>query len=230
MGIDKEAIVKYLQMFKVSVIILAVTLVVAIVLLIIAVPKITDYVQNNKKLKEMQASVGQKQAELAKIKDDIAREEAEKLPDNEMKTFYKDIKNTGSITSDILAGEVQEINDLIKYYGIKIYKINYTYDPEDDTFYKGKKEKYSVCKMDLDLFSNYMKFQGFMKDLYKHEHFLDIRSVEVVPYKKDKSILNIKLSLSLYAEKDGTAAPSQSQNSKDENEVDNASNEMKIDF
>ena len=202
----------------------------AILLLTLTVPRIATYSQNSKKFKEVQTSIGQKQAELAKLKDDIAREEAEKLPDNEMKVFYRDIKNTGSITSDILAGEVQEINDLIKYYGIKIYKVNYTYDPEEDTFFKGKSDKYSVCKMDLELFSNYMKFQGFMKDLYKHEHFLDIQSVDVVPYKKDKSILNIKLTLSLYAEKDGAApAPEIPQNSDDGSEEDNA-NELKIDF
>ena len=37
----------------------------------------------------------------------------------------KNIKNVGNSTSDILAGETQEINDLIKYYGLKVYKVDY---------------------------------------------------------------------------------------------------------
>lgn len=204
---DKDLVLKYLLMFKISAIILCVTIVVAILLLTFAIPQIGNYFRNAKNLKEAQASILQKEAELAKIKEDIAREAAEKLPDNEMKVFYRDIKSNGSLTSDMLAGEVQEINELIKYYGIKIYKVNYTYDNADDAFYRGKKSKYSTCKMDLELFSNYMKFQGFLKDLYKHEHFLDIRSIEIKPYKKDKSVLNIKMTLSLYVEKDDSSSP-----------------------
>lgn len=213
MNFDKELITKYLVMFKVSAIILGITLVAGIALLAITIPQIGNYFHNSKKLKETKASIEQKQAELTRIKDDIAREEAEKLPDNEMKVFYRDIRNTDGLTADILAGEVQEINELLRYYGIKVYRINYTYDSENDVFYKGKKEKYSSCKMDLELFANYMKFQGFLKDLYKHEHFLDISFIEVKPYKKDKSVLNIKLTLNLYAEKDGSSSPRMNDNS-----------------
>lgn len=230
---DKELVMKYLMMFKISAIILCVTLVAGILLLAITVPKLGSYLQNSKKLKETKASIIQKEAQLAKIKDDIAREEAEKLPDNEMKVFYRDIRNSGSLTSDMLAGEVQEINELIKYYGMKIYRVNYAYDDENDTFYKGKKEKYSTCKMDLELFSNYMKFQGFLKDLYKHEHFLDISSIEIKPYKKDKSVLDVKLTLNLYVEKDGESSSlSDNITIEDDSNVSESSsnNEVTIEF
>jgi len=206
---DKELVKKYLVMFKVSLTIVGVTLVIAIILLSIAVPKMLGSFQNMKKLQESNASIVQKRTEIQRLKDSIAQEKAAKLPDDEMKVFYKDIKASGSLSADILAGEVQEINDLIKYYGMKVYKVNYTYDDENDTFYKGQKEKYSVCKVDLELFSNYMKFQGFLKDLYKHKHFLDIQSVEIKPYKKDKSILDVILVLSLYAEKGGASGGNQ---------------------
>ena len=57
----------------------------------------------------------------------------------------------------------------------------------------------------MELFATYMKFQSFLKDLYKHEHFVNMQTIEIMPYKKDKSILNIKMKLSLYAEKDNNA-------------------------
>ena len=223
---DKDLVMKYLLMFKISAIILCVTLVVAVLLLVFTIPQIGNFFRNSKNLKDAKASILQKEAELAKIKDDIAKEEAEKLPDNEMKVFYRDIRNSGSLTSDMLAGEVQEINELIKYYGIKIYKVNYTYDNEDDAFYKGKKDKYSTCKVDLELFSNYMKFQGFLKDLYKHEHFLDISTIEVKPYKKDKSVLNVKMTLSLYVEKEGSSSTESNSNVSETS----GGNEMTIEF
>ncbi|MBO7671870.1 hypothetical protein J6S88_00520 [bacterium] len=203
---DKELLKRYFSMFRVSIGIAAGALVLAIVLLMIAVPKMTGSFQNIKKLGEDKASLGQKRTEVQRLKDNIAQAEAARIPDNEMKVFYKNIKAAGGLSADILAGEVQEINDLIKYYGIKVYKVNYTYDDENDPFYKSEKDKYSVCRMDLELFSNYMKFQGFLKDLYKHEHFLDIQSVDIKPYKKDKSILDIVMVLNLYAEKTGNAA------------------------
>lgn len=205
-SIDKELIKKYLGMFWMSLAILGGALFITLILLVVTVREIGPYTQNSKKIKETKTSIEQKRADLQRIKDDIAKEEKEKLSEDEVKKFYRDISSSSGLTSDVLAGEIQEINDLIKYYGIKIYKVNYIYDDENDAFYKGKKEKYSVCKMDLELFSNYMKFQGFLNDLYKHEHFLNIQSIEIKPYKKDKSILNINMTISLYAEKEVNSA------------------------
>lgn len=216
---DKELLKKYFSMFRVSLAITAGALVLAIVLLMIAVPHMSGTFQNIKKLGENRTAVNTKRTELQRLKDNIAQAEAARIPDNEMKVFYKNIKATGGLSADILAGEVQEINDLIKYYGIKVYKVNYTYDDENDTFYKGEKDKYSACRMDLEMFSNYMKFQGFLKDLYKHEHFLDIQSVDIKPYKKDKSILDIVMVLNLYAEKTETQASNKGVSAKDANEL-----------
>ena len=92
MATNKETMVKYLQMFKVSVIILVVTIVVAIVLLMLAVPKIMDYVKNNKKAAEMQTTIEQKQSELAKIKDDIGNfffATTYKYPTTDLEIKYK---------------------------------------------------------------------------------------------------------------------------------------------
>ena len=205
---DTELIKKYLDMFKIALIIFVVAIVASIGLLAKIVPETLKYVNNKSNLEKTQKELTQKESDLSTAKANKAKQEQRAKNQTEVKAFFKNIKNVGNSTSDILAGETQEINDLIKYYGLKVYKVDYKYDPEDDIFYKEKKDIYSVCNMNLELFGSYMKFQSFLKDLYKHEHFLDIQGIEINPYKKDKSILHIKLNLSLYAEKDPNAGQS----------------------
>jgi hypothetical protein len=85
---------------------------------------------------------------------------------------------------------------------IKTRSVKYKYDEQtEDNFYKSSNGKFSVCQLDMDMIATYTNFKNFMKDLYKHEHYLDIASIEVVPYQKNKTILLVKLQLKLYAEK-----------------------------
>ena len=101
----------------------------------------------------------------------------------------------------VLASEFNEILSLITSNSIKTRSVKYTYDPADDEFIKNSQGKYSVCQLDMEMIANYNDFKNFLKDLYKHDHYLDIVKVEVVPYQKNKTILLISLQLKLYAEK-----------------------------
>ncbi|MBR6098580.1 hypothetical protein IKP85_02420 [bacterium] len=117
------------------------------------------------------------------------------------KEFFRPLE-AGNDSELILAAEFNEILDLMKANQIKTKSVKYKYDEEvNDNFYNGSSGKFSVCQLDMVMISNYTSFKNFMKDLYKHEHYLDIASVEIVPYRKDKSILIINLTLKLYAEK-----------------------------
>ena len=51
------------------------------------------------------------------------------------------------------------------------------------------------------MIADYKHFQAFLRDLYKHEHFLEISNIEIVPYEKDKKILLIKSQIKLYSQK-----------------------------
>ena len=198
---DIEIIKKYVMMFKIALIIIGATIVLALLSLAKIIPDAISYTDNQKSCVEKQNQLSNVESELQNAKNKKAEQEELDANGIESRAFYKDIQNTGNSPADILAGEVQEINDLLEYYNIKLYRINYSYDPEDDEFIKAQKDSYSVCKMDMELFSSYMKFQSFLKDLYKHEHFIDVQSIEISPYKKDRSILNIKMTLGLYADK-----------------------------
>ena len=116
------------------------------------------------------------------------------------KGFYKPLES-GMEPDIVLAAEFNEILSLITSNSIKTRSVKYTYDPADDEFIKNSQGKYSVCKLDMEMIANYNDFKNFLKDLYKHDHYLDIVKIEIVPYQKNKSILLISLQLKLYAEK-----------------------------
>ena len=52
------------------------------------------------------------------------------------------------------------------------------------------------------MIANYSDFANFVRELYKHEHFLDISKIEIVPYQKNKRILLISFQIKLYAQRD----------------------------
>ena len=116
------------------------------------------------------------------------------------KPFYKSIEQ-GLDTEAVIAGEFAEILQLIQANKIKVRSITYDYNPSDDEFVKGASDKYNVARLNTEMIANYSNYDNFLKELYKHEHFLDIQSVEIVPYRKNKKILLINFKLKLYAQK-----------------------------
>ena len=61
------------------------------------------------------------------------------------------------------------------------------------------------------MIANYADFAGFLRELYKHEHFLDITNIEIAPYQKNKRILLINLQFKLYAQKDAATAAAEAE-------------------
>ena len=115
------------------------------------------------------------------------------------KPFYRS-PASGMNTESIIAGEFTEILELIRANKIKVRSIKYDYNPSDDVFLKGAGDKYKVARLNMEMIANYTSYNNFLKELYKHEHFLDIQSVEIVPYRKNKQILLINFKLKLYSQ------------------------------
>ncbi len=147
------------------------------------------------------ATLQEKQAKLDNFKkheDEIKAKEEESKKSR--KPFYKPILS-GMDTEAVIAGEFAEILQLIRANQIKVRSIKYDYDPSDDNFVKGAGDKYNVARLNMEMIGNYSNYDNFLKELYKHEHFLDIQSAEIVPYKKNKRILLINFKMKLYAQK-----------------------------
>lgn len=183
---------------KDSIAIIVLALVVAIaVIAVYIVPIVQNILDMNEQYASQTLVLAEKQRELEDLQ--IAVKKQDDLSDIEKEMFTP--IETGLDTEGIIAGEFSEILDLIRANTIKTRSINYEYDPQDDKFIQGAPGKFNVAKLSMEMVSSYANFENFLRDLYKHEHFLDISKVEIEPYEKDKSILLVNFELKLYAKK-----------------------------
>lgn len=116
------------------------------------------------------------------------------------KEMYKPMES-GLDAESIVAAQFEDILKMLKANGIKTRSVKYDYNPADDQFVKGAADKLSACTLDMQMVATYKNFEGLLKDLYKHEHFMDISKVEIIPYAKNKTLLLINFKLKLYAKK-----------------------------
>lgn len=183
---------------KDSIAIIVLALVVAItVIAVYIVPIVQNILDMNEQYASQTLVLAEKQRELEDLQ--IAVKKQDDLSDIEKEMFTP--VETGLDTEGIIAGEFSEILDLIRANTIKTRSINYEYDPQDDKFIQGAPDKFNVAKLSMEMVSSYTNSENFLRDLYKHEHFLDISKVEIEPYEKDKSILLVNFELKLYAKK-----------------------------
>ena len=183
-------------------IILVLSVIIVIALIITGlVPSIRGYMEAQGQYKTLLSEQSTKEQTLETLR--AAKEAEENQQEASVgasKEFFRPLE-TGSDTESVIASEFNEILSLMTANAIKTRSVKYTYDPEDDSFVRGAGDRFSVCKLDMSMIATYNDFKNFMKELYKHEHYLDIAKVEIVPYQKNKTILLIELQLKLYAEK-----------------------------
>ena len=190
-----------LKQFILPIVVLIIGLSLSFVLVQKSVTVFQSYSGHKKDVETKQTQIKDKQDKLEQYKKD-AQKEAEKIKETKERgnPFYKPIES-GMDSEAVIAGEFAEILQLIRANQIKGRSIKYDYDPSDDAFVQGAGAKYNVARLNTEMIANYTNYDNFLKELYKHEHFLDIQSVEIVPYRKNKKILLINFKLKLYAEK-----------------------------
>lgn len=182
-----------------------VLLFVALIGIVMLTPKVIDNVRNYMALKtEIEtktATLQEKQQKLDAYKKKEAEEKAKEQQNAASgKPFYKPVME-GLDTEAVIAGEFAEVLQLIRANKIKVRSIKYDYDPSDDNFVQGAGADYNVARLNMEMIGNYSNYDNFLKEMYKHEHFLDLQSVEIVPYKKNKRVLLINFKVKLYAKK-----------------------------
>lgn len=194
----------YLKKFQMAILILVGTLLLTIFVIYKTVPQVQQIFNLQDQYKAQSAALVDAERQLEALKAEAARREAE--DEKALKIFFRPI-NEGLDSEAAISDEFGEILQLLRENKIKTRSVNYEYDPKDDNFVKNVSYKYHVCKISAEMIANYANFENFLRDLYRHEHFLDILSVEITPYQKNKRILLINLQLKLYAQKDPSTEP-----------------------
>ena len=187
---DKYSI--YLKKFQIAIGILVIALIAVIAMIVKTVPEVQRIMQIQEEHKTQSASLADAERKLADLKD-------------VSKFFFKPITE-GLDSEAAISDEFGEILQLMRDNKIKVRSVNYDYDPKDDNFVKNVPFKYHVCRITADMVANYASFASFLRELYKHEHFLDIVKIEITPYDKNKRILLVSVEIKLYAQKDEATA------------------------
>lgn len=125
--------------------------------------------------------------------------------EKKLKSFYQS-SLVGSNTEDVMAEQFAVVLKMLNENQIKTHSVKYEYNPPDDLFVINASDKYYVCSLNMKLIAGYVNFLNLLRDLYRHEYFLDISKIEISPYEKDKKMLLIDLQIKLYAENSATAS------------------------
>lgn len=140
-------------------------------------------------------------ADLEKKLEILKKTEMEKMTlSNQAKNIYKpDIPGLDAESS--FAVLLDDIIEMARYNGIKLYSIEYIYNPQEDGFVKGASDKYNVCQLNMQIITDYEDLESFLKELYKYPYLLNVSKLELTPYPKNKKILMSVLQIKLYSAK-----------------------------
>ena len=189
----------YLKKFKVAVTILGLALLVAIAMIAKTVPEIQKTIQIQEDTKAKSGELADAERKLTELKADA--EKRDEQDSSVLQMFFKPVSE-GLDTEAAISDEFGEILQLLRDNKVKTRSVKYDYDPQDDNFVKNAANKYHVCRVSAEMIASYSDFANFVRELYKHEHFLDISKIEIVPYQKNKRILLISFQIKLYAQRD----------------------------
>lgn len=192
----------YLKKFQIAIAIAAAALIGFIFLIAKTVPQIQTISNIQNDYKTQSSTLADTERKLEELKAAAARKEAEN--ENVMKAFFKPIEQ-GLDTEAVISDEFGEILQIIRENKIKTRSVKYDYDPQDDNFVKNAANRYHVCRVSAEMIGTYANLENFLRELYKHEHFLDISKVEIAPYEKNKRILLASVQFKLYAQRDSSS-------------------------
>lgn len=140
-------------------------------------------------------------ADLERKLETLKASEVEKTATaGQMKNIYKpDMPGLEAESSFTVVFD--DIIDMAKYNSVKIYSIEYIYNPTEDEFVKNASSQYNVCDLNIALIADYPDLEGFLKELYKYPYLINIDKIELAPYQKNKRLLLTNLQIKLYASK-----------------------------
>lgn len=189
----------YFKKFKVAVTILGLSLLVSIAMIAKTVPEIQKITQIQNDTNSKNGELTDAERKLTELK--ASAEKQEEQDTSVMQMFFKPVSE-GLDTEAAISDEFGEVLQLLRENKVKTRSVKYDYDPQDDNFIKNAASKYHVCRVSAEMIATYAEFANFIRELYKHEHFLDISKIEIVPYQKNKRILLVSFQIKLYAQRD----------------------------
>lgn len=204
---------KELEKYKETLLYLALIIVIVVMCFKQIQPKVMATISIFGQVKEQASAAEQINQQLSIAKQKADRKKKLRMLDDMTKKIYQP-SGAATDSESTFALLLDDIIEVTRKNHIKTHSIQSTLDPEDDTFIKGDKAHFSANKLDMKMISDYTDFKGFLEDLYKYPYLLNVNNIEIFPYSKNKRILLVNLSLTLYANKSAeeTAAEENGEN------------------
>lgn len=162
-------------------------------------PLVSSFLDLHKQVISKRVEVQDYERQVKQIRQNqAANENAQaQTPD---KDIYKP-SEAGEDTETSFTVIFDDVINMAKYNGVKIYSIEYAYDPADDPFVTGAPDKFHACQITMDLVADYNDLEGFLKEIYKYPYLVNFNSIRIVPYQKNKKLLLVEIALTLYSTK-----------------------------
>ena len=133
-------------------------------------PKLSNIIKVERGISEKSVQIADSQRKLETLK----ASEMEKITlSGETKNIYKS-ETAGGDAEASFTVVFDDVINMAKYNGIKIYSIEYVYNPPEDEFVKGAADKYNVCQLNMEIIADYPDLEGFLKELYKYPYLINI--------------------------------------------------------
>ena len=94
----------------------------------------------------------------------------------------------------------EDIIRLLKANGLKLIGVENKSTGIEDSIVQNAGAMYNTCQINMQILGTYNHFQKFLTHLYDYPYLINISSMDVIPFDKDKKTLIINLSVILYSE------------------------------
>lgn len=185
-----------MQKYRTAILFISFILVVFATLIYFLVPEIKQVFDVTQQMQSKSVEL----EDLGRKLDALKATEMQKEDTEQTKNVYKpdmagmDVESTFTVMFD-------DIIEMAKYNGIKVYSIGYAYNPAEDEVVKGAPNQYNVCTVTMQIIADYTDTESFMRELYKYPYLINLDKIESVPYSKNKKVLITNLQLKLYSQK-----------------------------
>lgn len=152
----------------------------------------------------IETEIKQKRIDSANLESTLQDLKTAEISKKSLKKAQKPIyspTNTDLDTESVFSSMFDNIIQMAKNNGIKIYSIEYDYNPSEDEFVKQAGARYNVCQLKMEIISDYPDLESFLREVLKYSYLVNIDSLELSPYGKNKRFIITNLVLKLYAEK-----------------------------
>ncbi len=162
-------------------------------------PKVQVVRDNIGRIKEMEQKVNALNVKFLEVqkRQNVENLKYQKL---EQKEVYKP-KYAYSNSLLALNSILEEITDMALKNQLKLRKVDYIEDLASDVLVTSDPNSYTACGVKLSLIGPYSDFQKFLNAIFMYPYLLNIKTVDIIPYQKDKRILIIDITLHMYARK-----------------------------